>query len=224
VSRAATSVAVKICGVCSPGDAELAAAAGADYLGVILAPARPRSCTALEAAVIFGAAPLRRVGVFVDASETEVLAAADRLGLDVVQLHGEEPAELVHRIAVACSGAVWKAVRVRAPADIAAAASRYGGSARGLLLDGWAPSADGGAGAAFDWSAAVPARAALPPRLTVIAAGGLRPDNVATAIALLQPHVVDVSSGVESSLRNKSAADIHAFVAAARAATQGGSS
>jgi phosphoribosylanthranilate isomerase len=91
----ALAPAVKICGVCTPADAALAAAAGAACVGVILAPGRGRSRSLSEAAAIFEAAGAsRRVGVFVDAAAEVVLTAAAALALDVVQLHGDESPEL----------------------------------------------------------------------------------------------------------------------------------
>jgi phosphoribosylanthranilate isomerase len=214
-------VKAKICGVCTPADAAEAAAAGAGYVGVILAPGRSRSRTLSEAAAIFErAGTAGRVGVFVDAAVGEMAEAARTLGLDVVQLHGDEaPADLVAlRRALPAGVRLWKAVRVRTPHDIAAAAARYAEEAEGLLLDGWSAAGQGGVGARFDWEAAAQDRRALPAHVEVIVAGGLGPDNVAGVIRLLQPDVVDVSSGVEASLCRKSTERVRAFIAAAQAA------
>jgi phosphoribosylanthranilate isomerase len=211
----------KICGVCTPEDAACAVAAGAGYVGVILAPDRGRSRTLTEAAGIFQAsADARRVGVFVDAANREMAGAAQSLGLDVVQLHGEEaPEQIVElRSALPAGVRLWKAVRVRGPQDIADAAARYADTADGLLLDGWSAEGHGGVGARFDWGAAAEARRLLPPHLEVVVAGGLGPENVAGVIRLLRPDVVDVSSGVEETLGRKSAERVQAFIAAARAA------
>jgi phosphoribosylanthranilate isomerase len=219
-----TGVAVKICGVCTPEDAALATSAGADYLGVILAPGRTRSRSLSQAAAIFGDTTARRAGVFVDAAPAEVLAAAAELNLDVVQLHGDETAEQVEAVR---NGAppglrIWKAVRVREAADIVSAGSMYAGRADALLLDGWSPAGHGGVGARFDWEAAAVALKGLHASLKVVAAGGLGPDNVAHVIALLRPAVVDVSSGVEESPCRKSAERVHGFIEAARnAGTEG---
>jgi phosphoribosylanthranilate isomerase len=208
--------AVKICGVCSPVDAALVAELGADYIGVILASGRARSRTAAEAAAIYGAAAgVRRVGVFVDARGDEVLRLAERLRLDVVQLHGAETAEDV----VACGDTgrtVWKAVPVRAPADVEHALALYDGSAHALLLDGAAGAVRGGAGVAFRWSEIAPLRARWPASLRLVAAGGLHADNVADAIAALRPDVVDVSSGVEAATGVKSEQRLRSFIAAVR--------
>jgi phosphoribosylanthranilate isomerase len=214
------SPSVKICGVCHAADAAYATAAGAAIIGVILAPGRPRTRTLPEAAAIFAAAGTsRRAGVFVDADESEILQAVDRLGLDIVQLHGAEPAGLAASLKSRTSGEVWKAVRVTAPGDIGRAAVRYD-AADALLLEGWSPRGVGGVGAAFDWAGVRQERKRLPAALRVVVAGGLTPDNVASMIALLRPDVADVSSGVEGAegAQRKSAALVTAFIAAVRGA------
>jgi phosphoribosylanthranilate isomerase len=245
-------VAVKICGVCSVADAALAAAAGAAYVGVILAPGRSRSRSLSEAAAIFqgtdsagagSSGAVRRVGVFVDASASDMLAAAELLHLDVLQLHGNENAALARaagggapatvagsvRPAAAAAAAaavrtpqVWKAVPVRTSADVEQAVAEYEGSVHGLLLEGWSPDGSGGVGAAFDRVAVAAVRDRVPPGLAVIVAGGLTAENVGEMVTLLRPDVVDVSSGVEAALCRKSAERVRAFIAAARHAGEHG--
>ena len=210
------TVDVKVCGVCHAEDARVAVEAGAACIGVILAPGRLRSRTAAQAAAIFESLAARRVGVFVDAEADEVAEAARRLSLDAVQLHGDESVDLVKRIRAAIDCDVWKALRVRDGAGLAHAADAYGSAADALLLDGWSPGAHGGAGVRFDWSAV--AAAGMPPGVPLIVAGGLTAENVAAAVALLRPSMVDVSSGVETEPGRKSAEKIHAFIAAARGA------
>jgi phosphoribosylanthranilate isomerase len=236
-------VAVKICGVCSGADAAMAAAAGASYVGVILAPGRARSRSLSQAAAIFegivgadSSGGVRRVGVFVDASARDMLAAAELLHLDVLQLHGRETAALARAVGggahalVEQAGAVrpttagaavrkaqvWKAVRVRTPADVVRAVAVYEGCVDGLLLDGWSPHGLGGVGAAFDRVAVAGVRQRVPPEIGLIAAGGLTPGNVGDMVTLLRPDVVDVSSGVEEAVCRKSADRVRAFIDAAR--------
>jgi phosphoribosylanthranilate isomerase len=221
--------AVKICGLCTPEDAAQAATSGATYIGVILSAGHARSRTLDEAAAIFEAgasadpaarftaAAVRRVGVFVDEPVREVLDAAQRLQLDVVQLHGSESSSAVAHIAAETEAEVWKAVRIRSAGDLDDAVRWYP-RVDGMLLDGWSARAHGGVGAKFDWHALVRARAALSGALRVIVAGGLNAENVADVIGVLRPDVVDVSSGVERSVGVKSAAAVDAFVVAARAA------
>lgn len=209
-------IRVKICGVCSPEDATAASAAGADFIGVILSPGHRRSQTHEHAAAIYAAATTRRVGVFVDPAEPEVIDLIRQLQLDVVQFHGQESPALTRR--VCAHAAVWKSIRVRDPRDLLALSTPYHDHVDALLLDGFDPASAGGSGHAFDWRAAAAARRQLPDALTIVVAGGLNPDNVAAAIAALQPDIVDVSSGVERALCEKSTDKMHDFVAAARRA------
>ena len=208
---------VKICGVCRPADAVTAARLGASYIGVILAPGRSRTQSVASAATIFASAGARRVGVFVDAAPVDVARVAGELALDVVQLHGDESPAAV-RALVADGLEVWKAVRVRAPSDVLRAVDDFGGSAAGLLLDGWSAAGHGGVGARFDWDAAAEARRQIPAAMRVIVAGGLSAANVAGVVDVLEPEVVDVSSGVEAELGEKSHERMHSFIAAVRGA------
>lgn len=210
---------IKICGLCHPGDAGIAAEAGADYLGVVLAPGGPRSQSVDSAASIFAAAPgVRRVGVFVDATEAEIVEAGVRLGLDVVQLHGTEPPELIAALRTTKRWEIWKAMRPRDRDELIAGLSIYGEIADGILLDGWSARAAGGTGARFPWDEVAAVRDRVPAGVRLIVAGGLGPENVATAIARLAPDVVDVSSGVEAVIGRKAPERIRAFIAAAREA------
>jgi phosphoribosylanthranilate isomerase len=211
-------VGVKICGVCRPEDAGVAAAAGADYIGVILAPGFGRSRTAEQAMAIYAAAPgLARVGLFVDQGPEAIRAAVERLGLDVVQLHGEETAESAAELAdLGCQ--VWKAIRPRDGQEFVEAIGRYGAVVSALLLDGWSGQGVGGTGTRFPWDAIAAVRERLPAGIALVAAGGLGPENVADAVARLRPDVVDVSSGVERVRGEKDPEKVRAFVARARAA------
>jgi phosphoribosylanthranilate isomerase len=207
----------KICGLCRPEDAALAARAGADYLGVILAAGFRRSQSIQTAERIFAAGPgPARVGVMIDPTVAEALEAQQALNLDVIQLHGDELPALVRELSSVV--AVWKAVRVRSPTDVTVAVRDFGPDIRGLLLDAHDPATAGGSGRQFDWAGLAQARRALPQGLKVIVAGGLTPHNVAQAIAQLHPDVVDVSSGVETAIGSKSSDLIHSFIHAARSA------
>jgi phosphoribosylanthranilate isomerase len=214
--RGAWPPAVKVCGLMRREDAEVADAAGAAYLGAILAPGYRRSVTASAAHVIFRGFQARPVGVFVDADGDALRSAAESAGLHVVQLHGDEAPELADRVRAA-GYEVWKAVRVRGADDVSAAIRRYAGAVDALLLDGYDPSAAGGTGTRFDWTAIAARLGELPDGLRVVAAGGLRPENVAEAARVLRPHAVDVSSGVESGPGIKDPAAVRAFIRAVRA-------
>lgn len=212
---------VKICGLREPIHAEAAAAAGADLLGFIFAPARRQLSAAAAGRCIAtaraaaGSRPVLAVGVFVDASPVEMNAVADVAGLDVLQLHGDEPPELLG----ALTRPVIKVLRPRPGAllaDVAALADRYGGMTNApiaFLVEGFAADATGGSGRRADWELA----RGLATRWPLILAGGLDPDNVAAAVAIVRPLAVDVSSGVETD-GVKDGTKIAAFVAAARLA------
>ncbi|HUH13463.1 MAG TPA: phosphoribosylanthranilate isomerase [Longimicrobiales bacterium] len=207
---------VKICGLCRAEDAAEAAAAGAHYVGVILASGRTRSRDVDAAAAIYAAAPgLVRVGVFVDADAATMLAAAERLELNVLQLHGAETLETAADLRQRGLG-VWKALRPRSGEEFRAGVERWRDAADALLVDGWSAAAEGGTGTRFDWDAVAPLRALVPPTLGLVMAGGLEPGNVAGGIAALRPDIVDVSSGVERAPGEKDPARVRAFIAAVR--------
>jgi phosphoribosylanthranilate isomerase len=207
-------IAVKICGLCRPQDAAAAASAGAEYVGVILAPDTRRTQSLSAAARILEAAgAARRVGVFVDPEPQDIFAAVAELSLDVVQLHGTEAPVLAQELSERLT--VWKAVRIRSPLDLQYAAQAYPRVAA-LLLDAFDPGQAGGTGRPLDWAGLVEARRALPAELPLVLAGGLTAANVAQAIQLLSPDVVDVSSGVERVPGEKSPDRITAFLAAVR--------
>ena len=211
-ARGSGRVAVKICGITTAEDARMAAAAGADAIGFVFWPKSPRAVDAATARAIAAVLPpfVLRVGVFVDASPEEMRRVADEVGLDMVQLHGQEPPEDVAR---APRRAV-KAIRV-GPGFRAEEALRYDGTAAALLVDTLADGAGpGGTGHTFDWSLVRPVRAGTP---FLVLAGGLTPENVGEAIAAVRPDAVDVSSGVESSPGRKDPAKVRAFVDAVRA-------
>lgn len=209
---------VKICGLARRADAESAAAAGASFGGVILAPGGKRTVSPADAAALLAGLPLRRVGVFVDAPLGSLVRDAATAGLDVVQLHGDEDAAFVRALRSAGPWTLWKAVRPRTAEDFVAAVEEFAAVVDGLLLDGWSAAARGGTGHRFPWEEVARVRHLLGPGVELIAAGGLAADNVARAVALLSPAVVDVSSGVELSPGVKDPAAVAAFVAAARAA------
>ncbi len=210
---------VKICGLCRPADGRAAAAAGARYAGVVLAPGGRRSRSVEEAEAIYAAADgVRRVGVFVDERRDGLLRVAERLRLDVLQLHGGESPSLVYRMR-GRGFAVWKALRPRTREEFLAGIEAYGDVVDGLLLDGWSARAAGGTATRFSWEMVASLRARVPEGVRLIVAGGLDAVNVGRAVALLRPDVVDVSSGVEVRVGEKSAGAIVAFIeAAARSA------
>jgi len=203
------TVRIKICGITRLEDALLAARLGADALGFNFWPGSKRFIAPAAARAIVRALPpfVTTVGVFVDAGRDELLSAAAVSGVQVLQLHGDEPPELARSLPMP----LLKAIRVSGPASLDAI-DRWPGAA-GFLLDAAAPGY-GGSGLTFDWSLASEAAR----RATVLLAGGLTPDNVAGAIRAVRPFAVDVASGVESAPGLKDAERLAAFITAARAA------
>lgn len=209
---------VKICGTGRAEDVRAAADAGAAYVGLVLAES-PRRLEPSDAAALARTAreaDVAPVGVVVDRTADEVEALADRVGLDVVQLHGREPPEACAELREA-GREVWKAVRPRSREELEAAADRYRGAVDALLVEGWSPERAGGTGATFPhaWLEEVRVRRAVG---RLVLAGGLDPATVGEAVRRVAPDVVDVSSGVEASPGRKDPERIRAFVAAARSA------
>ena len=215
--RAAAPVPeVKICGITRPADGRLAAQAGATYVGTVLTPGFSRSVDIPTARSVVEAAGLPLVILLVDPTLDQAVAAARDTGASVVQLHGREDPETVARLSASGPWTVWKAAPVRDAADAQSALDRYGDAADGLLFDGWHEKLPGGTGTRFPWRTLAGIRDRFAPGQRFVAAGGLNPDNVAEAVSILRPHVVDASSGVERRLGVKDPAKVHGFVRAAR--------
>jgi phosphoribosylanthranilate isomerase len=199
---------VKICGVTTAKDAAMAAEMGADAIGVNFWPGSKRYVAPAEAGPILAAIPagILKVGVFVNESAEEVGRQMDLLGLDRVQLHGDEPAAEYAGLEPA---RLIRAVRIRDLASFTAASVwkpvlwLYD-----AFVDGY-----GGAGVPAPWSLI-----AENARRPFLLAGGLTPDNVAAGILATHPEGVDVASGVERSPGVKDPVKVAAFIAAARAA------
>jgi phosphoribosylanthranilate isomerase len=205
------AVRVKVCGITTPRDAELAAREGADAIGLVFWPRSPRAVDVTAAREIVRALPpfVTRVGVFVNAPREELLRTVSAVGLDALQLHGDErPEDLA---GLPCR--VVKALRTEAGSPIDAF-ERFAPHCAGLLLDAGSAAVPGGTGETCDWTVARAVRARVP---YLILAGGLRPANVSAALAAVRPDAVDVSSGVESSPGRKDPALVRAFIAALRA-------
>jgi phosphoribosylanthranilate isomerase len=213
--------AVKICGLRRREDAEAAARAGADYLGVVLVPGTPRALEPESAREVLKGLPVPVVAVVADSPLDTVVEAAGILGAGVIQLHGREPPEFAAEVAAAGPWKVWKSVRVREVDDVRRGLDAYGEAVDGLLLDGWHPALIGGSGASFSWSEIGRMRSAFPEGLDLIAAGGLTPSNVEEAVRRLTPEVVDVSSGVEVGPGVKSPEMITGFIRNAKSPESG---
>lgn len=179
---------VKICGTTTRETAQEAAETGADFIGFVFAPSK-RQITPQKAAEISAGLPssVKKVGVFVNETKETIIQTAETAELDVIQLHGDEPAPFAESLPYP----VIKAFRMGKHdiAEIQTYPCDY------YLIDSPKGPNRGGNGTTFDWS-----------RLTnsgldtakMILAGGLTPENVSSAISIAKPAAVDVSSGVET--------------------------
>lgn len=201
---------IKICGITCIEDGLNAAAAGADALGFVFYEPSPRSVDTAIAAEIIAALPpfIATVGLFVNASPSEVQKTLDTLRIDLIQFHGDESPAFCEQFS-----RPWiKAIRVKDAIDVSALCKQYA-LARGVLLDSWDKNAHGGTGTTFDWNLAS-GQWSKP----VVLAGGLDASNVFQAIHRVRPWAVDVSSGVEQSPGRKDSVKIRRFIDTVRSA------
>jgi phosphoribosylanthranilate isomerase len=195
---------IKICGITNIDDALMAIDAGADALGFNFVPGTPRYLKDTKAAakIIEQLPPfITTVGLFVNAAPEVIQATADECHLDMLQLHGDESPQFCN----ALNRRFIKAVRVKDESSFSHL-SDYRVS--GYLLDTYVKGAMGGTGIAFDWRLAVKAKQFG----RIILAGGLDPDNVASAVQQVRPYGVDVSSGVETRPRRKDPVKVQTFI------------
>ena len=205
-------VKVKICGITNWTDARRAVEAGAQFLGFNFYRPSPRYIQPAAARRIIRRLPdgIAAVGVFVNEPEANMLAVARRVGLDYLQLHGDEPPEQVARLKREIP--VIKAVRVRDSFRPKQLDSFRRASA--ILLDGFDARRHGGTGKTFNWDLARGSNGSR----RIFLAGGLTPENVAEAIHVARPYAVDVCSGVEARPGRKDPARIVALMWAVKAA------
>jgi phosphoribosylanthranilate isomerase len=200
---------IKICGLRSDADVRAAVDAGADAIGLVFYRKSPRFLPLAEAAPLARRLPpfVTPVGLFVNASATEVAAAVEAMPTLLLQFHGDEPADF-------CAGfgrPYLKAARMAPGFDLLDFARQFP-SAQALLLDAHVE-AYGGGGKVFDWSL-IPVGVPHP----VVLSGGLHAGNVIEAVRRVRPWAVDVSSGVESARGVKDAVEIRRFCEAVREA------
>jgi phosphoribosylanthranilate isomerase len=206
-------VRIKICGITSAADAEMAVAAGADALGFNFYPGSKRCILFEESRAWISSLEGRafRVAVVVNSGIDELEALRDSGCFEAVQFHGDETPELC----VSAGFPEWiRAVRVKDKQSLQEAL-RY--DTRYLLLDAWSDTSYGGTGWRLDWELVREFVDAQPDR-QVILAGGLGPKNVREAVQIARPHAVDAASGVESTPGRKSGTLIADFIKRARAA------
>ena len=202
--RRPVSIKTKICGVTSVEDAELAVEAGAWAVGLIFHRPSPRACAVPEAERI--AAAIRRralvAGVFLNHPLDRIVRLNERIGFDVVQLHGDEGAAFATEVGRRTGAKVAKAARLTNAGDVRALDAYR--SVDFHLVDG------PGGGETIDPALLRNRRSDIP----LILAGGLTPENVAAMIDAVRPFAVDVASGVEAEPGRKDPERVRAFLAA----------
>ena len=196
---------IKICGLTRPGDAEAAIEAGADLLGFVFVPGTKRFVDPASAGWIRDLSGAATVGVFRDQELEHVTGVRDSLGLDRVQLHGDEPDSWLDEL----GPETLRRVLPRGPDPWQQAAMLSG---RCLPL--FDPGA--GDGKAFDWAGLRP----RPTGLWIGIAGGLTPESVGAAVRAVRPAMVDVATGVETAPGIKDTKRVRAFIEAARNAVE----
>jgi len=203
-------VKVKICGITNWTDARDAFEAGADFLGFNFYRKSPRYIAPAAARRIVRRLPdgVSSVGVFVNEPEAETLLIAREVGLDFVQLHGDETPNVVSRLQRTVP--VIKALRVRGTLRRAELVRFQ--EASGILLDGFDRKLRGGTGKRVEWKLAKPAGRSR----RIFLAGGITPENAAEAVLTAQPYAIDVCTGVELRPGKKDAGRMRALVQAVR--------
>lgn len=183
-------VKVKICGITNLDDAMAAADFGADALGFVFFKKSPRYISPANAKKIIKKLPpfISTVGVFVNEDKNTIKKTVSQAGIDIIQLHGEEPPGACN-----LSKPVIKAIRVKSLENLDLV-SKYRDKVSAFLLDTYTPDVFGGTGQIFNWDIAVEAKQFG----RIILAGGLTPANTEKAIRWVHPYAVDVSSGVEA--------------------------
>ncbi len=203
---------VKFCGLVRLSDLQIAVRLGVDAIGFVFYPPSSRFLTLDDGRVLRRALPswVSAVGLFVDAAPAVVLEHSSRLGLDAIQFHGNESPDLCGQ-SLQPDQPYWRAVRMRSADDLITSRALHKG-AEAFLLDAYTEGY-GGSGEGFDWRW-VPAAFDAP----LIVSGELHSENVGKAIECLEPVGVDVSSGIQSTPREKDPARMEAFVQAVQAA------
>jgi len=197
-------VRIKICGICDAASAEAAVESGADLLGFHFCSSQRRITPEEAKSIVDGLAVCPKiVGVFIDQDADEVRQIADFVDLDMVQLHGSEAPGFD------AGRPVMKVLKVK-DGQI----PRSSDWPDPLMLDSWSADQRGGTGRTWDWELARP----LLSTRRVFIAGGLEPGNVGKVVSAFLPFGVDVSSGVEASVRVKDPDKLRAFIRAVRLA------
>ena len=202
------TVRVKICGITSPEQALMAQQSGADAIGLVIYEKSPRYVDIEQAANIRAviSQSTLAIALLVNPSESLVKQVISEVKPDYIQFHGDETAEFCHQFNVP----FIRAVRMREGLDIEAEVAAYKAEG-GFLFDAWNDDLYGGTGHSFDWS-----RLPDSADYKLILAGGLNQSNVAQAVSITNPYMVDVSGGVEASPGVKDPVKVKAFITQAK--------
>ncbi|MBI4689050.1 MAG: phosphoribosylanthranilate isomerase [Nitrospirae bacterium] len=201
-------VKVKICGITNIEDALEAVEHGADALGFVFFKNSPRYISPTKAKAIIKKLPpfVAAVGVFVNESRKNIERIVKQTGVNIIQLHGDEPPS-----ACRLPRSVIKAFRIKSLESLEPL-SKYTDKVSAFLLDAYTPEVFGGTGQIFNWDVAVEAKQLG----RIILAGGLTPGNIEQAIRWVHPYAVDVSSGVEEEKGKKDHLKIKLFIERAK--------
>lgn len=204
-------VEIKFCGMTRGEDVAFAAGLGAAYVGAIFAGG-PRHQTVDGALRVFGAAvpPPLRVAVVAEQTPIEIAGMVNALRLGVVQIHANPSVQRIDDVRAHTSAKIWAVLQI--PGDeLPANAPDIAAAADGIVLDARVPGGLGGSGVTLPWTQLARALARIRGKCRIVLAGGLKPENVANAIAAIEPDAVDVSSGVESAPGVKDHSRMRAF-------------
>ena len=198
------TVRVKICGITSSEQAQMAQQYGADALGLVIYEKSPRYVNLEQAAKIRASitSDCLAIVLLVNPSESLVKQVIEQVKPDFIQFHGDETPEFCHQF----DFPFIRAVRMREGLDINTEVAAYSAEG-GFLFDAWSDDLYGGTGHSFDWS-----RLPTTTDYQLILAGGLTAENVNQAVAMTKPYMVDVSGGVESSPGIKDPQKVKAFI------------
>ena len=198
------TVRVKICGITSSEQAQMAQQQGADALGLVIYEKSPRYVNLEQAAKIRASitSDCLAIVLLVNPSESLVKQVIEQVKPDFIQFHGDETPEFCHQF----DFPFIRAVRMREGLDINTEVAAYSAEG-GFLFDAWSDDLYGGTGHSFDWS-----RLPTTTDYQLILAGGLTAENVNQAVAMTKPYMVDVSGGVESRPGIKDPQKVKAFI------------
>lgn len=212
------TVRIKICGITNQGDAELAASLGVDWIGLNFYEKSPRYVTPTIAGAIVRRLPAQceAVALFVNTPVAEASRFAHTLTIRTVQLHGMPSASLPMGVQWIPAFSVADSASLQAIDAYLDQCAARGELPAAILVDAHVPGLHGGTGRTAPWRLLSEYR----PKVPMILAGGLTPENVAEAIRLVRPYGVDVASGVESSPGRKDADRLRRFVNAVRSASE----